>query len=76
VILDPPRQGCSDDVLEAVFQEMRPRAVTYVSCNPESLAAELPGIEQCGYAVQEVCAVDMFPHTDHVEAVVRLRRAG
>ncbi|MEQ1726859.1 MAG: 23S rRNA (uracil(1939)-C(5))-methyltransferase RlmD [Vicinamibacterales bacterium] len=75
VILDPPRQGCSDQVLEAVFQEMAPPRVVYVSCNPESLAAELPGIVQCGYEVDELRAVDMFPHTEHVEAVVRLRLA-
>jgi 23S rRNA (uracil1939-C5)-methyltransferase len=74
VILDPPRQGCSDAVLEAVFQDLAPPRVTYVSCNPESLAAELPGIVQCGYRVDEVRAVDMFPHTDHIEAVVRLSR--
>jgi 23S rRNA (uracil1939-C5)-methyltransferase len=73
-ILDPPRQGCSDDVLEAVFQEMRPPRVTYVSCNPEALAAELPGIVQCGYSVTELRAVDMFPYTGHIEAVVRLAR--
>jgi 23S rRNA (uracil1939-C5)-methyltransferase len=72
VILDPPRQGCSDAVLEAVFQEMRPPNVTYVSCNPTSLAAELPGILQRGYVVDDVRAVDMFPHTDHIEVVVRL----
>ena len=75
VILDPPRQGCSDLVLEAVFQDMAPPRVIYVSCNPESLAAELPGMVQCGYVVEEVRAVDMFPHTEHVEAVVRLKLA-
>ena len=72
VILDPPRQGCSDEVLQAVFQEMAPPRVTYVSCNPDALAAELPGIVECGYRVDALRAVDMFPHTDHVEAVVRL----
>jgi 23S rRNA (uracil1939-C5)-methyltransferase len=74
VVLDPPRQGCSDAVLEAVFQEMRPPQATYVSCSPESLAAELPGIVQCGYRVDDVRAVDMFPHTDHIEASVHLAR--
>lgn len=74
VILDPPRQGCSPEVLEAVFQDLRPPRVTYVSCNPEALALELPGILSCGYVVDEFRAVDMFPHTDHVEAVVRLTR--
>lgn len=74
VILDPPRQGCSDEVLEAVFQEMQPRRVIYVSCNPEALAAELPGIVACGYRLETFRAVDMFPHTDHVEAVAILTR--
>lgn len=74
VILDPPRQGCSDAVLEAVFEEMRPTRVVYVSCNPEALAAELPGMLQCGYTIDAVRAVDMFPHTDHLEAVVTLTR--
>lgn len=73
-ILDPPRQGCSDAVLEAVFQDIRPPRVTYVSCDPESLAAELPGMIQCGYQVTGARAVDMFPHTDHIEAVLTLAR--
>ncbi len=74
VVIDPPRAGCSDDVLEAVFQDLRPARVTYVSCNPEALAMELPGILQCGYQVTQLNAVDMFPHTEHIEAVVRLTR--
>ena len=74
VILDPPRQGCSNEVLEAVFEDMRPKRVVYVSCNPEALAFELPGIVQCGYSIESVRAVDMFPHTDHLEAVVTLTR--
>jgi 23S rRNA (uracil1939-C5)-methyltransferase len=75
VILDPPRQGCSDHMLEAVFQRMRPERVTYVSCNPEVLGAELPGIVECGYVVEDVRAVDMFPHTEHIEVVVRFSKS-
>jgi len=74
VILDPPRQGCSDEVLEAVFRDIAPARVTYVSCNPDALAAELPGIVQCGYEVDDFRAIDMFPHTEHIEAVVQLSR--
>jgi 23S rRNA (uracil1939-C5)-methyltransferase len=74
LILDPPRQGCSHAVLESVFQEMRPQRVTYVSCNPEALADELPGIVSCGYRVDELRAVDMFPHTEHIEVIARLSR--
>ncbi len=74
VILDPPRQGCSPAVLEELFVRMSPTRVTYVSCNPEALAAELPGIIECGYRVADVRAVDMFPYTDHVETIVQLVR--
>jgi 23S rRNA (uracil1939-C5)-methyltransferase len=74
VILDPPRQGCSDDVLEAVFQEMAPPSVTYVSCNPAALAQELGGIIECGYRPTQIAAVDMFPHTDHLEVILQLTR--
>jgi len=74
VILDPPRQGCAPAVLDAVFRDLRPPRVTYVSCNPEALASELPGMLQSGYRIDEIRAVDMFPHTDHIEVVVRLAR--
>jgi 23S rRNA (uracil1939-C5)-methyltransferase len=50
-----------------------PRAV-YVSCNPDKLAVELPLILNTGYIVERIEAVDMFPHTDHIETVVRLNR--
>jgi len=74
VVLDPPRQGCPPQVIEAVFRRMRPARVVYVSCNLDALAAELPAILQAGYALDSVRAVDMFPHTDHLEMVARLSR--
>ncbi len=71
VILDPPRQGCADDVLEAVFQEMAPPASpTYRATRTRSLPNCLGSSR--AVRVDEVRAVDMFPHTDHVEVVVRL----
>jgi 23S rRNA (uracil1939-C5)-methyltransferase len=72
VILDPPRQGCPKPVLSAVFEEIAPPRATYVSCNPERLAAELGMIMKAGYRVEKIEAVDMFPHTDHIETVARL----
>ena len=75
VVLDPPRQGCPAQVIDAVFGRIRPTRAVYVSCNPDALAVELPAILQAGYRVDEVRAVDMFPHTDHIEAIVRLSRA-
>ena len=74
VVLDPPRQGCAPRVLSAVFEQIRPQKVVYVSCNPGALAKELPGILEAGYRVVRAQAVDMFPHTNHIEAVVAFQR--
>lgn len=74
VVLDPPRSGCPLVVLDAVFQDLRPPRAIYVSCNPESLARELPRIVECGYSISRVQPVDMFPHTPHIETVVFLDR--
>jgi 23S rRNA (uracil1939-C5)-methyltransferase len=74
VILDPPFNGCGTAVLSAVFSELAPRQVVYVSCNPDALAAELPTIARAGYELTMAQPVDMFPHTDHVEAVAIFTR--
>jgi len=74
VVLDPPRQGCPPEVLDAVFNHIAPPRAVYVSCNPEALAAELPVILRAGYRVTHIQPVDMFPHTDHIETVVALSR--
>jgi 23S rRNA (uracil1939-C5)-methyltransferase len=74
VLLDPPRQGCTRAVLEQVFVGMAPPLVTYISCNPEALARELPFIQEAGYSIGGVRAVDMFPHTEHIETIVQLAR--
>ena len=76
VVLDPPRQGCPLQVLSAIFGKMRPAKAVYVSCNPEALAAELPVILKSGYRVSRAQAVDMFPHTNHIETVITLIRIG
>jgi 23S rRNA (uracil1939-C5)-methyltransferase len=74
VILDPPRQGCPKPVLTSVFARIAPARAVYVSCNPDMLAAELPAILNTGYRAERIEAVDMFPHTDHIETVMRLTR--
>jgi 23S rRNA (uracil1939-C5)-methyltransferase len=74
VILDPPRDGCSPEVINGVFQEMRPPKAVVVSCNPEALARELPQILAAGYRLTKVQPVDMFPHTDHIETIVIVQR--
>jgi 23S rRNA (uracil1939-C5)-methyltransferase len=74
VVLDPPRSGCAPAVLAAVFGRIAAPRVVYVSCNPDALASELPTILASRYRIERLQAVDMFPHTDHIEAVVELAR--
>lgn len=76
VVLDPPREGCSREVLHAVFGVMSPKTAVYVSCNPETLARDLAIITARGYTIRSIQPVDMFPHTPHIEAVVVLERTG
>lgn len=74
VILDPPRQGCSNGVLQRIFGRIKADRVVYVSCNPEALAVEMPFIVDQGFTVDRLLPVDMFPHTTHIETVVTFSR--
>ncbi len=71
VILDPPRKGCSREVVETVVK-MNPDRVVYVSCDPATLARDLAYFDELGYETVKATAVDMFPRTTHVETVVLL----
>jgi 23S rRNA (uracil1939-C5)-methyltransferase len=75
VVLDPPRSGCSSEVLSRVFGTFRPPRAVYVSCDPVALARDLREIAHHAYQVRSIQPVDMFPHTPHVEAVVVLYRS-
>ncbi len=73
VILDPPRKGCTPEVIRTVAG-MGPGRVVYVSCDPATLARDLRGFEELGYKAEEAAPVDMFPGTGHVETAVLLTR--
>ena len=72
--MDPPRAGSSPEFLDALC-ELSPERVVYVSCNPETQVRDMLHLAERGYAPRIVQPVDMFPHTDHIEAVVQLARS-
>ena len=73
IVVDPPRKGCEADFLQAMI-DMEPQRIVYVSCNPSTLARDLRILEDGGYVTKEVQPVDMFPSTNHVEAVTWLEK--
>ena len=75
VVVDPPRKGCEEIVLETIAK-MEPKRIVYVSCNPASLARDLAYLEERGYKTLEVQPVDMFGHTAHVEAAILMTYCG
>lgn len=75
VVVDPPRSGMHPDAPVAI-RNFGAKEIIYVSCNPATLARDLKSLMEGGlYRLTDVAAVDMFPHTHHIETVVRLERA-
>jgi 23S rRNA (uracil1939-C5)-methyltransferase len=74
IVVDPPRAGLGPDVTK-VLGEIAAPAITYVSCDPATLARDLKALVESGYAIAAVTLADLFPQTLHLETVVQLRRA-
>lgn len=72
IITDPPRAGMHPDVVATIMRSA-PEVIVYVSCNPATQARDLQLLDS-DYEITDVHPVDMFPHTHHVENVVRLQR--
>jgi 23S rRNA (uracil1939-C5)-methyltransferase len=72
VLLDPPRAGADAEAVRGIIN-LRPRLVSYVSCDPATLARDLRAFTEAAYGIKSVRAFDMFPQTHHVETVVHLR---
>ena len=73
VVVNPPRKGCDAAVLTEVVR-LAPRAVAYLSCDPDTLARDLAVLAAHGYHARTVTPFDMLPHTPHVEALAVLDR--
>jgi 23S rRNA (uracil1939-C5)-methyltransferase len=74
LVLDPPRAGVHKDVLD-VIQNVSPKRIVYVSCNPATQARDIALLGE-NWQIIEVQPVDMFPHTHHVENIVLLEKRG
>ena len=73
VFMDPPRAGASGEFLTALAA-CAPRRVVYISCDPETLSRDLGVLQANHYKIEQIQPVDMFPHTQHIECVVKLTR--
>ena len=73
VVVNPPRKGCAPKVLAEVVR-LAPRAIAYLSCDPDTLGRDLAWLVAHGYRASDVTPYDMLPHTPHVEALAILER--
>lgn len=74
VFMDPPRAGSDENFLKSLCT-LAPGRVVYISCNPETLGRDLKYLSSHGYKVKKIQPVDMFPMTNHVEAIILMTRA-
>lgn len=73
IIMDPPRAGSTPEFIKAAAS-LGPKCIAYISCNPQTQVRDLAEFYRCGYSVERITPVDMFPHTPHVETVVLMSR--
>ena len=74
VVVDPPRKGCSIEML-GLIEEICPKRLVYVSCNSATLARDVKIMKEKGYALKRMCCVDMFPMSGHTECCALFCRA-
>jgi 23S rRNA (uracil1939-C5)-methyltransferase len=74
VIVDPPRKGCSEELIKTIAYKFSPDRVVYVSCDPATLARDIKIFSDNGYVLKEYTPADLFPRTSHVETVALLKR--
>ena len=74
VILDPPRAGCSEELIKYV-SALLPERIVYISCNPRTLARDTAIFRSLGYSTDKVYLYDLFAKTGHVESVACLTKS-
>ncbi len=73
IVVDPPRKGCSEDVLRTI-DSMNPDRIVMISCNSATMARDCAVLSQMGWNIEKIQPVDMFPRTGHVECIVLLSK--
>lgn len=73
IVVDPPRKGCDEKLLETMVK-MSPERIVYVSCDSATLARDLKWFDENGYRLKEVTPCEMFGSTVHCEVVSILTR--
>ncbi|MBQ9919978.1 MAG: class I SAM-dependent RNA methyltransferase, partial [Clostridia bacterium] len=74
VIVDPPRKGCDEKLLEIIADDFAPKKLIYISCDPATLARDSKILGENGYKLQQYSPIDLFPGTAHVETVALFLR--
>lgn len=75
IVVDPPRKGCDEKLLDTIVT-MSPQRVVYVSCDSATLARDLKVLSERGYKIVKVQPVDQFGNTVHVECVIMMQYCG
>ena len=71
IIMDPPRSGSTKEFIQSL-RIMKPKKVIYVSCDPHTQVRDLKEFKRLGYDFKDIYLYDMFPHTNHIESIVKL----
>lgn len=72
-IVNPPRMGCEESVLETLA-DTSVQKIVYISCEPKTLARDGSFLSKRGYTLQEAAPFDLFPETAHVETIALFSR--
>jgi 23S rRNA (uracil1939-C5)-methyltransferase len=73
VVVDPPRSGLGESVVQSLVG-LGAHRITYISCDPATASRDLAGLLSAGYRIEQVHLVDLFPQTYHLESVFHLAR--
>ncbi len=73
IILDPPRAGIAPKTLQKVIA-LGAKHIVYISCNPATQARDADELTKAGYKIDKISLVDQFPHTGHIEAIMKFSK--